>query len=226
MRNYPQDPTLSVLVADDDTAFAQALEAMMAHWYYSVGIVTQLADLTRRIRAAKPAIVVLDMKFGDHSSVARLPELRRHNPATQFVMYSAYVRPEYVEAAFENGASAYVSKLDDLEEIHAAIEAVRAGGTYVSPDVHSRAHVDRHATDTHIPADDIEPTPQQLAVLRLLRYGYPIAVVAERLKIAVKTVDEHLHQTKLRTGINSRARLIRWAEKFLDRTRDQPGGPS
>ncbi|HEX3928846.1 MAG TPA: response regulator transcription factor [Gemmatimonadales bacterium] len=210
-----RNTAVSVLVADDDVGVAQAFARCLGLWYHLAGVVTTLESLPTAVRLHAPHILVLDLSFADRSSLRILPEVRRVSPATRVVMLTVHTDPVLVEAAFIAGAHGYVSKQADLAELPLAIDEVLLGRSFVSPLVYTHKPDGIPVLAELRPLSRLQPTPRQLDVLRLLRFGYSNGKVAERLGIAVKTVDDHLHDIRELTGISSRALLIRWAEHLM-----------
>jgi DNA-binding NarL/FixJ family response regulator len=72
-------------------------------------------------RAAAPHVIILDLELNGRSSLSCLPQLKREFPAARFLVYSGHALPALVDAALAAGASEYVLKSGDPEELIGAV---------------------------------------------------------------------------------------------------------
>ncbi|MDQ0033347.1 DNA-binding NarL/FixJ family response regulator [Variovorax boronicumulans] len=133
--------------------------------------------------------------------------LQRHqqpsHPAPHIVMLSMYDNPEYVQKAMQVGARGYVLKDAPAAEIVAAIEAVSAGGTFLSPAVSKKLFRNQ--------APRPLLTPRESEILTALGRGESSKQIARDLGLSVRTVEAHRQSIKRRLGIEGQAELIKYA---------------
>ncbi|MET3498245.1 DNA-binding NarL/FixJ family response regulator [Variovorax boronicumulans] len=136
--------------------------------------------------------------------------LQRHHPhhqpgqaAPHIVMLSMYDNPEYVQKALQVGARGYVLKDAPAAEIVAAIEAVSAGGTFLSPAVSKKLFRNQ--------APRPLLTPRESQILTALGRGESSKQIARDLGLSVRTVEAHRQSIKRRLGIEGQAELIKYA---------------
>jgi DNA-binding NarL/FixJ family response regulator len=130
---------------------------------------------------------------------------RQHpsHPAPHIVMLSMYDNPEYVQKAMQVGARGYVLKDAPAAEIVAAIEAVSAGGTFLSPAVSKKLFRNQ--------APRPLLTPRESEILTALGRGESSKQIARDLGLSVRTVEAHRQSIKRRLGIEGQAELIKYA---------------
>jgi len=124
-------------------------------------------------------------------------------PAPHIVMLSMYDNPEYVQKAMQVGARGYVLKDAPAAEIVAAIEAVSAGGTFLSPAVSKKLFRNQ--------APRPLLTPRESEILTALGRGESSKQIARDLGLSVRTVEAHRQSIKRRLGIEGQAELIKYA---------------
>lgn len=208
----PTRPTL--LIADDHPIVAEALSSSLERWFHIVGSVVTLDALDDTLRTKAPDVVVLDLSFGEESSLRMLPTLVRNHPKTRFVVLTAHVEPVLVDAALRAGASAYVVKQSAPSELRVAIEESLAGRTYVTPIIRHQAL--EPTADHALPgADAIQVSDRQVQILKLLRAGNTHRQIADALGISTKTVEYHINVLRIRLGVPRTSQLLRWAETAL-----------
>ncbi|SFP93291.1 response regulator transcription factor [Variovorax sp. 770b2] len=125
------------------------------------------------------------------------------HPAPHIVMLSMYDNPEYVQKAMQVGARGYVLKDAPAAEIVAAIEAVSAGGTFLSPAVSKKLFRNQ--------APRPLLTPRESEILTALGRGESSKQIARDLSLSVRTVEAHRQSIKRRLGIEGQAELIKYA---------------
>ena len=125
------------------------------------------------------------------------------HPAPHIVMLSMYDNPEYVQKAMQVGARGYVLKDAPAAEIVAAIEAVSAGGTFLSPAVSKKLFRNQ--------APRPLLTPRESEILTALGRGESSKQIARDLGLSVRTVEAHRQSIKRRLGIEGQAELIKYA---------------
>ncbi len=137
---------LKVLVVDDHAIVRVGLRDIIRSAFenVSVGEARDGYDALVLARQQSWDVVVLDINMPGMSGLETLEHLRRDRPEVPVIMMSMHSGGAYLERSFKLGAAAYVCKEDAPDELVQAMEAVLAGGIYVSQALRPhRAHVDR-----------------------------------------------------------------------------------
>jgi DNA-binding NarL/FixJ family response regulator len=175
-----------------------------------------LDSLMDAVEATRPDVVLTDIRMpprGEDEGIEAAQRLRRTNPRVGVVVLSQYAQPGYALALLEGGSDrrAYLLKerVEDLQQLVAAIAAVAAGGSVIDPKVVEalvapRAGAKRSALS--------ELTPRELEVLRELAQGRNNAAIAEALVITERSVEKYVH------AIFSKLRLT-WEENVHRRVK-------
>jgi DNA-binding NarL/FixJ family response regulator len=125
---------LKVLVVDDHVAVRARLAEVVAGAFEDVRI-GQAGDGDTALRAIQPRawdLVVLDINLPGLTGLETLALMREISPDLPIIMVSFHSALHYVKRSFSLGASAYVSKVTAADDLVEAIEAVLAGGMYLS----------------------------------------------------------------------------------------------
>ena len=144
-----------------------------------------------------------DMNGIDLAALVLQRDQQHPHPAPHIVMLSMYDNPEYVQKAMQVGARGYVLKDAPAAEIVAAIEAVSAGGTFLSPAVSKKLFRNQ--------APRPLLTPRESEILTALGRGESSKQIARDLSLSVRTVEAHRQSIKRRLGIEGQAELIKYA---------------
>ncbi|MDN4587234.1 DNA-binding response regulator [Xenophilus aerolatus] len=178
-----------------------------------VGEAGSAAEALAQVDALRPDLMLVDVGMKDMNGIELAALLLQRSAPPHVVMLSMYDNPEYVQRALQAGAHGYVLKDAPASEIVAAIEAVSAGGTFLSPAVSKKLFRNQAARPLL--------TPREAEILTALGRGESSKQIARSLGLSVRTVDAHRQSIKRRLGIDGQAELIKYA---VEHTRQFGGG--
>ena len=160
-----------------------------------------LADL----RSLRPDVAVIDMRMPGLSGLDVLGAVRREKLETRIVFLSAHLDSDLVYRAIAGGASGYLSKEADRDEILDAVVAVsrgqvviaREGQTGLAGEIRRREVVERPIL-----------TPREREVLVLTADGLTAPEIAKQLQLGVATARSHLQNVYEKLGVSDRAAAV------------------
>jgi CheY-like chemotaxis protein len=123
------------LLAEDDSDMRNLLCELLDAEYDLVAVLDGGESVLETSELLHPDVIILDISMPDVSGLAVARSLRESIPQTPVVFVTQHTGSAYVEAAFANGASGYVTKRHIFSELSSALQEVRAGGRYLSADV-------------------------------------------------------------------------------------------
>jgi DNA-binding NarL/FixJ family response regulator len=150
-----------------------------------------------------PQLVLMDVGMKDVNGIDLTVMLLEREPELQVLMLSMYDNPEYVQRALQAGARGYVLKDAPATEIIAAIEAVSAGGTFLSPGVSKRLF--RNQTPRPVLSS------RESQILSALARGLSSKLIAREMDVSVRTVEAHRQSIKRKLMLGGQAELIKYA---------------
>ncbi|EWC60997.1 Nitrate/nitrite response regulator protein [Actinokineospora spheciospongiae] len=192
-----------VVVCDDHTVFTEALAAVLeAHGFRVRDTAATLAGALAAVRAATPAILLLDRHLPDGDGVAALPTLAAASPRTRIVLLSADGDPAAVRRAVDGGAAGYLHKTAGVRDLAHALRRVLDGETVVDVPAgrsprHSPDAAAAHRLAAHL-------TPRERECLALLVEGASTAAMERRLGVSGTTVRTHVQALLTKLGVHSR----------------------
>jgi len=181
---------ITVFIADDHPAIGLALASgLQAHRVSVVGRATAPEDVVAQVRALKPDVIVLDVRFGRESvntgiDVAR--QILREDPGRGIVVYSQFDTVEIIQEAYRTGVHAFVPKCAPLDLMAVAIEHAHSNRVYFVPQVAERLAMVNIAGDRS-PQALLEP--RELEVFRYIAIGLTTNEIAEEMGLSPKTVS-------------------------------------
>ena len=201
------DPVRVVLV-DDHVLFRTGLEVVLGA-DPRVEVAGQAADGVAAVevaRAARPDIVILDLRLPGCSGLECCRRIRDELPDTQVLVLTASDAEDDLVAALRAGAGGYLVKDGDPAELMEAVLGLREGRSIVPPDLAARALTDLARFDRQAAAGPIgQLTPREREVLALVALGLRNREIAARLFIAENTAKNHVQRVLTKLGMSSRA---------------------
>lgn len=147
----------------------------------------------------EPDVVVMDLSMPNMGGLEAITEIRKTKPDIRFVIFSVYRGEEDIHRAFEAGASGYLFKVVQRQELLAAIRMVAAGGRYLPLQVADRLRF-RHPSD--------ELTEREFDVLKLIAVGQSNREIGNNLGIGEGTVKAHVNKILTKLGAKDRTQAV------------------
>ncbi len=199
----------TVQIADDHLMFAEPNGRYLALHYDVYPPVVKLSDVAPALQKFRPAVLLLDISFGKVSSLPHVAKLVKAYPKTLIVMVTGHADSGMLAKALDAGARGYVLKDGGPAELLLAIETVRSGQIYLSPELRLADEAPRHRPKRPLSA-------RQWEVLLLLRKGRSERQIADRLDISLPTTEKHVRALKDNLGIIKRKELVPWKSLRID----------
>src|SRR5262245_59979956 len=112
----------SLLIVEDDEALRERMTRALTRRGLEVRSAGTVADAERLAREDPPELVLVDLRVGNDNGLDLIPTLKQIDPATRIVVLTAYASVATAIQALRRGATHYVTKPADADEILAAFE--------------------------------------------------------------------------------------------------------
>lgn len=157
-----------------------------------------------------PDVILLDVRMESGDGLTALGRAKVEYPKIPVLMLSTYDNPTYVARAVALGASGYLSKSLDREQIIEAILTAHKGGNSWTREALRR--VAGALATPRIAADvDVPLTHRESEVLEQLAEGLTNKEIALSLGISYETVKEHVQHILRKIGVSDRTQAAVWA---------------
>ena len=107
----------NILLVEDEAVFAKAVKKHLERAGYKVTLAADLEIARREFDEKAPDLILLDMRLPDGSGLDLLSEIKSSNANIAVLVMSAYGELEDAVSAMKLGASDYLKKPIDLEEL-------------------------------------------------------------------------------------------------------------
>ncbi|MEV5963422.1 response regulator transcription factor [Kribbella sp. NPDC051952] len=198
--------TIRVVLADDHPVVRDGLEVLLGSvdGISVVGVAENGSEAVRAAVTLKPDVLVMDIHMPGVDGVAATQEIARAAPSVGVLMLTMLDDDETVRAAVRAGAAGYLLKGSSQQQIVRAIQAVAAGDSILGSGV-ARQVLDAASGRVSAPPDPLEAlTPRERQILELLAGGSSTTMMASRLALTTKTVNNNLSVIFGKLGVANR----------------------
>ncbi|MCU0786112.1 MAG: response regulator transcription factor [Verrucomicrobia bacterium] len=200
--------TITVCIVEDDVS----LRSIYAEWLGEAKDFRLLSQFGNGLQAVaalpqlNPDVVLMDINLPGLNGVECVRQLKAQMPQTQFVMITVYDDPARVFRALSAGATGYLLKETQQEDLIASLRAVHRGGSPMSFDIARQVVRFFQQPVSAGPLGEMETlSARELQVLELVGQGYLIKEIGESLQLSQHTVDNYLRRIYEKLHVHSRA---------------------
>jgi DNA-binding NarL/FixJ family response regulator len=202
---------IRLLLAEDHPVVRAGLERLLAN-EEDITIAGSAVDGREAVELAaelEPDVVLMDLSMPVLDGIEATRQIHAaHDGAIRVVVLTSFSDREQIVAALNAGASGYLLKDADPDELIRGIRAAAQG------DAPLAARAAREILAERTPrAPESNLSPRELDVLRLVARGLPNKRIARELAISEKTVKGHLTNIFQRLGVDDRTQAALWAQR-------------
>ena len=158
----------------------------------------------------RPDIAVLDLNLPRLHTLELASRMRKETPAVMMVILATRRDRKTVLESLRMGANAYVLKSGPVQHLLEALDQVRHGGVYISPDLELRKIF--VASDSLESEDPLRLlSTREFQVFSMLVDGLRPKEIAARLALSPKTIDTHRASLMKKLEVNDMASLVKFA---------------
>ncbi|MEZ4828459.1 MAG: response regulator transcription factor [Bacteroidia bacterium] len=215
---------ISIFIADDHQVVREGIRALLkenpdyvvcGEAKNGVEVLSKIAEMT-----SLPDLVLMDIHMPEMDGVECTQNIfGLYQGNIKVLALTMANKGVYIRKMLEAGASGYLLKDSDKEELYRAIYAIYKGNTYFSPQVgqtvmEEMMKISRPAQAT----DQSYLTKREIEVLKLIAKDLGNQEIADTLFISIRTVESHKQNLLIKTGANSVAGLIMYGirNKLID----------
>lgn len=203
---------IRVLICDDHAFYREGVRGMLRSLSDSFEIVGEASDgieAVRQARVLRPDVILMDLKMPGMNGLEATKQILIATPAVGVLVVTMFEDDDSVFAAMRAGARGYLLKDADREELTLAIRAVARGEAIFGAAIAQR--MIRYFAA--LPQDSMaitfpELTEREREILQLMAQGLSNKVIANRLVLSLKTVQNHVSHIFSKLQVADRAEAI------------------
>jgi DNA-binding NarL/FixJ family response regulator len=205
---------IRVLVVDDHALVRLGLMTLLGD-HPSIEVVGEAgnaAEAVQQVEGLQPDIVLMDIRMPGEGGIEATREITSRFPKTRVIMLTSFTDDELVMRAIQAGASGYVLKQADNEDLLRAISAVSRGEALLDTATTARLLDQMRTLSQRIEQDAFQDlSERELEVLAELARGKTNAEIGSVLFLSEKTVRNHVSTILEKLHLNNRVELATYA---------------
>lgn len=203
----------TIVVADDHKIVREGLVKLLEGRpdFTVIGEASDGEEAVQMVLEKQPDVVIMDIWMPRLSGIDATRRIGKRGSQTKILVLSMHESRTYVEEVLRAGASGYIVKNSASSDLLQAIDAVRAGASYLSP------AITQQVVDAIARPEDSSPsgvamlTDREREVLQLIAEGLSSKEIAAMLGVSLKTIDSHRSNLMEKLDIHKVSGLVRFA---------------
>ena len=206
--------TTRIVLADDQNVVREAIKCLLEIQpdFEVVGETADGLSVVPLVDRLKPEVLIVDVAMPGLYGLEITRQVRERSPKTAVIVLSRYVNEWYVTEALRNGASGYVVRQAEADELMRAVRLVAQGRRYLSAPLSPEDVQSWLLQAERLTGDSYETlTAREREVLQLVAEGYSSTRIARRLSISVRTAEAHRANVMRKLRLKNYSALIKYA---------------
>jgi DNA-binding NarL/FixJ family response regulator len=196
---------IKIFIVDDHYMVIEGIRSLLQlekniEW---MGHATNAASCLAFLNNQQPDVILMDVNLPDKNGIDLCAEVHKQYPAVFIIGLSTFNQQSFIQRMLGNGASGYVLKNASQEELMEGIQTVVQGKQYLSHEAAGAIH----NSNNKIPV----LTRREKEVLELIAEGMTNQEIADKLFVAVHTINTHRKNLLLKFDAKNVAMLVKQA---------------
>lgn len=202
---------VKIIIADDHAVVRTGLKQIIEQdpFLSVVGEASSGFELLEKVQEGDFDVVLLDISMPGKDGLSTLMDLKRIKPNLPVLVFTVYPEDQYAIRLLKAGASGYLNKECEPEELIEAIHKVSVGRKYVSEHLAELLATKLESKDTP-PLHELL-SDREFQVMCLIASGKAIHEIAKELNISVNTVSTYRNRILEKMKMKNNAELTHYA---------------
>jgi two-component system response regulator NreC len=207
---------LRVLIADDHTIVRSGIRLLL-ETEPGIEVVAEALNGKQALALAEllnPNLILMDIAMPEMDGLEATRRIKELLPEINILILTMHRSDEYFFELLKAGASGYILKTADTDELIQAVHATANGEVFLHPSMAKKllgAYLVQ--SDEKKAGSDSPLSARENEILLLLAQGYSNKEIAEKLVVSPSTVNTHRSNLMSKLGLNTRRELIQYARQ-------------
>jgi DNA-binding NarL/FixJ family response regulator len=204
---------IKVIIADDHVIFRKGLFTILNE-INNIKVVGEAAngnELLELLKKTSVDVILMDIKMPKMDGIEATKKVRVLYPEIKIIALTMYEEISYFNKMSEVGASGFLLKKTNQDELEKAILTVLADGNYYSEEFMSS--LEKHQPPVTGKKTDVVLTDREREVLELICKGMSNPEISKHLGLSQRTIDGHRARLFEKTGAKNAPHLVMFAIK-------------
>jgi len=211
MEDVSDEGPIRVMLVDDHAVVRRGLKGFL-ELLRDIEVVGEAEDGEEAVALAdrlQPDVILMDLLMPKMDGITAIGKIKETRPGIEIVAVTSFIEEQKVTSALEAGASGYLLKDAEAEEVANAIRAAHAGEVHLDPAVARMLAQRLRARKMEQPVEPL--TDREKEVLAHLARGSSNKEIAYALGITERTARTHVSNILGKLALASRTQAALWA---------------
>jgi len=206
---------IRILIADDHTIVRSGVRLLLEAEtdFEVIGEALDGHEAVSQADALQPDLILMDIAMPELDGLEATKLIKAKWPDINILVLTMHRTDDYFFEMLKAGASGYVLKGAQTDELINAIRVVHEGEIFLYPTMTSKLVEDFLAREEHKNRPDLTLSPREIEILRLLAEGYTNKEIAAELVVSPSTVHSHRSNLMVKLGLSKRHELVQFAHQ-------------
>jgi two-component system response regulator NreC len=205
--------TIKIILADDHKLIRDGIKTLLKKDpdFEIIAEADNGRQLINIIENFSPDVVLVDITMPELNGIDAVAQLKKINPNLKFIILTMHEEGDYIMKSIQSGASGYLLKNAEYEELQEAIHIVAAGGRYFNSAISNIIieNISKPAPQSN--KEYPEFTGREIEILREVANGLSTKLIADKFSISNRTVETHRVNMMKKLEVHNTAELIKKA---------------
>lgn len=205
---------IKVLLVDDHELVRMGIKRLLQD-VQGLKVIGEASNGEEAVLLAKkiiPDVVIMDVHMPGIGGLEATRKMICHNPDVKILALTIYEEEPYPSRFLQVGASGYITKGCDPEEMIRAIRTIHAGQRYISPGIAQQIAIKRFTKGDDSLLDSL--SERELQIMLMITQGQKVQDISTKLCLSPKTVNSYRYRIFDKLGINSDVELTLMAMRL------------
>jgi two-component system, NarL family, invasion response regulator UvrY len=204
---------LRALIIDDHAAVRRGLATILEDGFgeTEIAFAGDSRSAVEQLQAGTFQLVLCDINLPGRNGIDALKEIKAAQPKVPVLMMSMHPEEQFAIRALKAGASGYLTKNSEPEELVAAVKTLLSGRKYIGARLAEQLATSIMEPEAKLPHERL--SDREYEVFRLLASGKEVKEAAADLGLSVKTISTHREHILKKMGMKNNAALTVYAVK-------------
>jgi two-component system response regulator NreC len=206
---------IRVLIADDHTIVRSGVRLLLES-EADIAVVAEAVDGDQALSLVEellPDVVLMDIAMPGTDGLQATRQIKERWPDINVLVLTMHRQEEYFFELLKAGASGYLLKGAETNDLIQAVRVVSQGEVFLYPSMAQRLVKDYLDRVTGEPSRGSVLSPREQEILSLLAEGYDTNAIAEKLVISPSTVHTHRSNIMQKLELSTRHELVQYARQ-------------
>jgi len=208
---------IRILTVDDHKVVRKGLEVFLDVFddFLLIGEATNAKEAISMCEEIEPDVILMDLVMPDMSGTEAIQAIHEAYPDIRIIALTSFVDEDLIRNALNAGATSYIMKNTDINELANTIRLAFAGQSTLAPEAKRiliEPNTDKKTSNAH------HLTKREMEILELIVSGASNRQISEKLQISLSTVKFHVSAVLSKLHVSSRTEAATYAvqNKLVD----------